>query len=143
MSIVNFAVIPFAVFLMLTIISCYIGDNDVVYKFLERKPSPKEAVARIRFVLLRGITSVYGGGILAFCFARYVLKDVYSIHVSVDQSVLLILFFYGVVDFLIIGIIQNGLRFLQGRQQRPLFDPIIWRHNLRQWQRPWDGGGKS
>ena len=44
---------------VLTLISSWAGDDDTVYAFLNRKPTSSEAIARIRFVLLKFFASLY------------------------------------------------------------------------------------
>jgi len=118
----------------LTALSCYAGDDDVVYKCLDRKPTPREAVIRVRFVFSKTFTSILGGELMALFIGRDILKTKYAIALSDDQFVLLTVVCVGTFS-LLIGVLQNGMRRLQGRPQRPLIDGVIWRHNLRLWIR--------
>ena len=111
----------------------YIGDDDVVYKFLDRKPTPREGVIRIRWVMLKAITSIYGGGLLGLAVGRNVLRDLLSITFSKNGAVLLIVMCIGLTS-LIIGMLQNEMRRISGRPKRPLIDGVIWAHNFRQWR---------
>jgi len=126
-------ILSFVFFAALTVWCSYIGDDDIVYKFLDRKPTPQEGVIRIRFVILKTITSVYAGSLMSIWFVQYI-KSIYLINLSKNQAVLLVLIFIA-MSSLFIGIIQNGMRYLQCRPRRALIDTIIWRHNLRQWLR--------
>jgi hypothetical protein len=63
----------FVLLLALTAFCSYIGDDDVVYQFLCRKPTPREALVRVRWVLLKTITSLYGGGALALAIIKIIV----------------------------------------------------------------------
>jgi hypothetical protein len=55
----------FVCLLAVTVFCSFKGDDDVVYHFFDRKPTGREALIRIRWVVLKTITSVYGGALLA------------------------------------------------------------------------------
>jgi hypothetical protein len=107
----------------------YIGDDDVVYQYLYRKPTPNEGLRRIRWVLLKTFTSVYGGFIVAAA-VRQVLTLCCSITLSRDPT-LLVAYACMLLVALLIGILQNGVRLLRGRPTRPLIDPIVWQRSFR------------
>jgi hypothetical protein len=119
--------IAFVCLLALTVFCSYIGDDDVVYKYLERKPTPKEGLRRIRWVLLRTFTSIYGGLVLA-AVVQKLLMQCCSIVLSKDPAVLTLFACMALVG-LSIGVLQNGMRRLRGRPTRPLIDPVVWRRS--------------
>jgi hypothetical protein len=45
-------IVSFVCLLGLTTFCSYIGDDDVVYEFFDRKPTPREAIIRVRWVYL-------------------------------------------------------------------------------------------
>jgi len=131
------ALISFLIFFALTLISSSVGDDDVAYKFFDRKPTGKEALARIRFVIAKVLASLYGGGLMAFFIAQTLARNDLLSSISKNQSILLMMLCIVAVA-LLIGIVQNFLRLIQGRQQRPIFDQAILKHNLRLFIRPRD-----
>jgi hypothetical protein len=123
----------FVILLAVTAYCSYIGDDDVVYKFLDRKPTPREGMIRIRWVLLKTFTSIYGGALLSVAIGIYGLRNLWSIHLSKNQAVLLALVCIAPAN-LMIGVLQNEIRRLTSRPKRPLIDGTVWKHNLRQWR---------
>lgn len=117
-------------FLGLTAFCSYIGDDDVVYQFMDRKPTPREAVVRIRWVLLKMATSIYGGFVLAAAVKKS-LVGCCSVHLSENPVLLIVFVCMGVVS-LLISLLQNQIRRLRGRPTRPLIDRAVWRRNLGQ-----------
>lgn len=113
--------------LLLTVCSSYIGDDDVVYEYLYRKPTPKEGVRRIRWVLLRTFASIYAGSILAAGILR-LLRECCSVRLGHDPSILF-MFACIAVAGLAIGVLSNAMRYLRGRPTRPLIDPVVWRRS--------------
>jgi len=109
----------------------YIGDDDVVYHLLDRTPTPRESLIRVRWVMLKGIASICGGSVLAVSAVESI-RIVYPLNMSGNQAVLLALLCTGLVS-LLIGVLQNEIRRLRGRPSRPLIDLVILRHNLKQW----------
>ncbi len=120
-------IILFACMLFLTVYRSYLGDDDVVYKFMDRKPTPQESIIRIRWVLLKAFAAISGGVVLASAIIVSLRSQ--SIHLSESQLDLLFFASMGVVVCLI-GFIQNGIRLLTGRRQRPIIDVEIWRRNF-------------
>ena len=120
--------IPAVCILLLTICSSYIGDDDVVYDYLYRKPTPHEGLRRIRWVLLRTLTSIYAGALLSRAGLN-ILIWCCSIHVTGHDPALLLMLACIVVVSILIGILSNGMRRLLGRPTRPLIDPIVWRRS--------------
>jgi len=114
--------------LMLTAYYSYIGDDDVVYEYLYRRPTPNEGLRRIRWVLLRTFTSIYAGVILAAVVRNLLIRCCSINFVGHDQAVLLAFACIALVSVLI-GILSNGIRRLRGRQTRPLIDPVVWRRS--------------
>jgi hypothetical protein len=112
----------------LTIFCSYIGDDDVVYQFLDRKPTPREAIVRIRWVILKTLTSIYGGFVLAAAVKKF-LMGCCSIKLSENPAALIVFACITLVS-LLIGILQNLIRHLRGRPARPLIDGAVWRRSL-------------
>jgi hypothetical protein len=112
----------------LTALCSYIGDDDVIYQFLNRKPTPREAIIRIRWVMLKALTSIYGGGLLAIAIVRF-LMSCCSINLS-ENPATLTGFACMAVASLLISVMQNGIRHLRGRPTRPLIDRVVWRRSL-------------
>jgi hypothetical protein len=81
--------ILFVCLLSLTAFCSYIGDDDVVYEFLHRKPTPREAIIRVRWVLLKAVTSIYGGCVLAAAILQP-LKGFNLINPSENEVVCLV-----------------------------------------------------
>jgi len=105
----------------------YIGDDDVVYQYLDRRPTPQEGLRRIRWVLLKATASIYGGALLATAVPA-VLRACCAIALVGDPAVLITFACMGVVS-LLIGVLQNGIRSLRGRPTRPLIDPVVWQRS--------------
>jgi hypothetical protein len=122
-------IIAFACLLCLTAFSSYIGDDDVIYQYLDRKPTPREGIIRIRWVILKGLVSVYGGFVLGTA-VRKLLADCCSTTLSGDPAVLIGLACIALVS-LLIGILQNEIRHLCGRPRRPLIDHVVWQRSVR------------
>jgi hypothetical protein len=112
----------------LTALCSYIGDDDVIYRFLDRKPTPHEAIVRIRWVILKAVTSIYGGGVLA-PFIILCLVSCCAIIPSKNQVVLLTVVCAGLVS-LMISVLQNQIRRVRGRPTRPLIDRAVWQRSL-------------
>jgi hypothetical protein len=122
--------------LALTLVFSWIGDDDVVYAIMNRKPTPNEAIARIRYVFAKFFASLYCGGLIALFLVQDVFRGMLSLNVSKLQIVFIVWLCICLFS-LFIGVLQNCIRLLQGRKQRPIFDVEIWRHNLKLWrQRP-------
>lgn len=118
----------FACLFSLTVYFSYIGDDDVVYQYLRRKPTPKEGVRRTRWVLLKAFTSIYGGLVLAAAVQKLLLQCC-SIALRGNPSALTA-FACMILVGLLIGVLQNGIRRLRNRPTRPLLDPIVWRRSF-------------
>lgn len=127
MSQIQSWIIVFACLLGLTAFCSYIGDDDVIYLYLYRKPSPREGIVRVRWVLLKTFTSLYGGLASAPAVIR-ILEDCCSISLSKD-SIALIAFGFMALASLLIGILQNGIRWLRGRPRRPIIDRVVWQRS--------------
>ena len=115
-------------FLTLTICCSYIGDDDVVYQVIGRKPTPREGLIRIRWVLLKTFTSIYVGFAIAYSLKRFLVHG-YSIELSKNSSVT-IAFSCVALAALLIEALQNVIRRLTGRLARPLNDWSVFRRNL-------------
>jgi hypothetical protein len=124
--------VPFLIFFSLTLLSISAGDGEAVYKFLDRKPTGNEAIARIRFVMVRLIASISGGCLMALIIGRDMLRDDFSLAISKDQRTLLAVLCIGVTHILI-EVVHNIIRHMQGRRTRPIFDPVIIKHNYEGW----------
>jgi hypothetical protein len=116
----------------LTAFCSYIGDDDVVYDIQNRKPTPREAIIRIRWVMLKIVTCIYGGFFLASAVTTLLLGCC-SLSLSKNPSILIAYACMAPVA-LLIGILQNGIRRLRGRPTRPLVDWSILQRNLEQWR---------
>jgi len=114
--------------LMLTVYCSYIGDDDVVYDYLYRRPTPNEGLRRIRWVLLRTFASMYGGFVLAGTILKFLIQFC-SIRVVGQDTKVLLAFACIALANILIGILSNGMRRLRGRPTRPLIDPIVWRRS--------------
>ena len=119
-------------FFLLTCFLSYIGDDEVAYKILKRKPTPKEGMARIRFVLVKLLSCLYGGSALSYFLVQKILKERLGFSFSGNESIALILVSMGFV-FLFIGAVQNLIRILLGRPRRPILDFSLLKHNLSRW----------
>jgi hypothetical protein len=122
-------------FLLLTMVSSYVGDDDVAYAFLNRKPTSQEALARIRFVFLKMFASISCGAVFAVTFVKPLLARMGIAHVSKGEAVGLA-FLCIIMCGLLIGIAQNISRRMRGRPQRPIVDVRLIQHNLNQWVHP-------
>jgi hypothetical protein len=130
MSQLQSSAILFVILLALTAFCSYLGDDDVVYNFLDRKPTPREGFIRVRWVLLKAITSICGGAVLAVG-GMELIRLFCPLNLSKNEDVLLRALGMGVVS-LLIGVLQNEIRRLRGRPRRPVFDWSILNHNLKQ-----------
>lgn len=130
--------IPAVCLLLLSMGSSYVGDDDVVYDYLYRKPTPHEGLRRIRWVLLRTFTSIYAGAVLTRAILNIPQGCCAIRAVGHDQAALLLLACVALVS-LLIGILSNGIRRLRGRPTRPLLDPVVWRRSRGG---PLTGGGE-
>src|SRR5579862_6851151 len=81
----------FVIFFILTVVFSWVGDDEIAYKILERKPTSKEGMARIRFVLVKMFAAVLGGGILAVFLGQVILQRTFLFALTKNQIVLLIL----------------------------------------------------
>ena len=126
--------------LALTAFRSYKGDDDIVYDYFDRKPTGREALIRIRWVILKTVTSLYGGAVLAMAVA-FPLIVWFKIRPSNNAAVLLVVACVGVVS-LAIGLLQNWIRGLCGRPWRPLVDVAIFKKNAKQWKSRGIWGGK-
>jgi len=117
-----------ACLLVVTGYCSYIGDDDVVYQYLDRKPTPQEGVRRIRWALLKATASIYGGALLAAA-VLVMLRACCAIVLAGDPAVLISFACMGVVC-LLIGVVQNGIRILRGRPTRPLIDRVVWQRSF-------------
>jgi hypothetical protein len=127
----------------ITLWSCLVGNDDIEYRFFNpdkpeektRKPTGKEGWARVIFVFAKFFASLYGGALIAIFISVEIIKR----KPSENQTLFLILTFY-VVTGLLIGVIQNVIRSLQGRQRRPIFDFALYVHNIKARFKPRSGG---
>jgi hypothetical protein len=124
----------FGFFFLLTLLSSWVGDDDVAYNCLDRKPTGKEGIARIRYVLVKFYASMSGGALLTIAFVKEVLERILFIKVSLIEAFCISPAFIAIVA-LLIGVLQNGIRLYQGRQTRPVFDVSLLRHNREQWRK--------
>lgn len=112
------------------------GYDDVVYDFMNRKPTGQEGIKRIVFGSAKIMTALTGGELFLITLfpllRRY--EAAHNVQISQNQIVLASLVSMCLV-WGAIGIFQNTIRLLQGRTTRPLYDFSIARHNLRQWGR--------
>jgi hypothetical protein len=120
-------VITFVILLAATVYCSYVGDDDVVYQYLHRQPTPDEGLRRIRWVLLRTFTSISGGAVLA-ALVLQLLIGCCSIRFSGYPLDLLLFACIAVVSVLI-GILSNGIRRVRGRPTRPLIDKVVWQRS--------------
>jgi hypothetical protein len=126
------------IFTLLTLISSWVGDDDVVYAFWDRDPTPNESIRRLRYVLVKFFASLYGGGYLALLLGRDVIKGMLMIDFPKVVFVVLIGICIGAFS-LFIGVIQNQIRSLNGRPKRPPYDLALRRRNRAQWKKWWFG----
>jgi hypothetical protein len=131
MSQIQSWIIGFICLLALTAYCSWIGDDDIVYQCFDRKATPREGLIRIRWVILKTLTSVQGGTLLAVATVM-VARTMSQAKPSQDEFVLLFVACTAVVS-LLVGVHENEIRRLSGRQRRPLIDLAIWRKNLGQW----------
>lgn len=122
----------FVVLLALTLFCSYKGDDDVVYQFFDRKPTGREALIRIRWVMLKLTTALYGAALLAVGLDLALIRQ-FHIVLSKDEAGLLGIVCAAVIG-LVIGVLQNGIRRLCGRPSRPPLDVAIFKKNFRQWR---------
>lgn len=122
-------IILFVLFLGVTAFCSYIGDDDVVYRYLDRKPTSREGIVRIRWVILKTLAAIYGGGVLEAVIGKLLIACC-SIVLLGNPAALTVLVCIALVG-LLIGVLQNGIRRLRGRPTRPLIDPVVWRRNFR------------
>ena len=73
-----------AFWFVLTMLSSFIGDDDIVYNCMSmnRSPTGKETLARMRFVFPKLFASLYCGGLLAMLFTQNILRGVFSLNPS-------------------------------------------------------------
>ncbi len=135
MSQLQSGIVSFVCLLGLTAFCSYIGDDDVVYELFDRKPTPREAIIRVRWVLLKAATSIFGGVVLATAILE-LLKAFDLVLPSVNEAVLFAVMCMAIVS-LLIGGLQNQIRRLRGRPPRPLIDRKIWKKNIGQWRGKW------
>ncbi len=125
--------ILFLIFFSLALACCCAGDDDVIYKVYDRKPTPQEGIARIRYILTKTIASIYGGALLASFIGKVVLVETMSLKITHLQAIILcfvcILFF----NMIVMWIVSNFIRYFQGRQLRPLVDKLEFKILYRQW----------
>jgi hypothetical protein len=133
--------IEFICLLGLTAFCSYLGYDDVVYDFFDRKPTPREGFLRLFWVVLKAVTSVLGGGLLAIFLFTMTFRffpaaiGVFREHLGFSKNgIVLLAFALSGLMVLLIGILQNVIRQFRGRPTRPLVDWAILRKNLRQWQ---------
>jgi len=124
-----------AFWFVLTMLSSFIGDDDIVYNCMSmnRPPTGKETLARMRFVFPKLFASLYCGGLLAMLFTQNILRGVFSLNPPRLQIIGLIAVGW-VLCGLFIGVIQNWMRPFQGRQQRPILDMPVWRYGINLWK---------
>jgi hypothetical protein len=122
----------FGAFLISFVASCWVGDGDVIYDILHRKPSSKETVQRVRFVLLKAFTIFYGALLATIFVGHSVIEGMLLIKVWGNDVLIIFLPCWAVVA-LLVGILQNVIRQIQGRELRPLIDRVILRYVGRQW----------
>jgi hypothetical protein len=127
MSKLEKAIVLVVCLLPLTLFCSYIGDDDVIYQFLYRKPTPHESLARLRWVILKIMTSIYGGFVLSAAVRKF-LAACFSVSLTDFAHAQVVLACIGVVA-LFIGLLQNAIRYASDRPLRPVIDPIVWRRS--------------
>jgi hypothetical protein len=126
----------------ITLWSCLVGNDDIVYRFYDpdkpdekwRKPTGKEGWGVIVFVFAKVVASLYGGGLIA----AFVILKFIKHNPSENQALGLLLLFSAVAG-LLIGVLQNVIRSLQGRTLRPVFDFALYKRNIKSHFRPRSG----
>lgn len=131
-------IIRSCVFLVLTLISSWVGDDDVAYTVMGRKPTSQEGIARIRYVLVKFFAMFYGGALLAFVAVQQIVQRIFLLNVSKFEYLCLQVLCMILLG-LFIGVVQNWIRSLQGRKKRPICDVALARYNSNQWKK-WSRG---
>lgn len=119
-------------FLGVTMICSINGDNDAVYRYWNRKPTPQESFAWVRFVLSKYIASIYCGAFTGVWFVRNIYLAFIARSITNNQAVLifaLAMFFV----YCAIGVAENAIRLIQKRPTRPLVDMAVYRRGIRGW----------
>jgi hypothetical protein len=123
--------LTFAISFGFTIYFSFIGDDDVVYQFMGRNPTPKEGLARVRFVFAKACASCSGGIVMATLLGLYLRKE-FLVQFS-ENGVVCLAMACILVSSLLIGTVQNGIRRQQGRRERPVLDIALWKYTLGRW----------
>ncbi len=110
-----------------TIFCSYLGDDDIVYQYLYRKPTSNEGLRRIRWVLLKTFASIYGGFVVA-AVILWLLLQCCSLRLA-GYAFDLVVFACIALMAVLIGVIQNVIRRMRGRPTRPLIDRVVWQRS--------------
>jgi hypothetical protein len=127
----------FYISLVLTLIFVGLGDDDVAYKCMKRKPIGNEVAARLRFVAAKMAASGWGGALMVRFGGLYILERFPSQFLRENILVFWIPCF--VVVYSLVGALQNIVRFFQGRKPLPLFEKELAKYNLEQWSKWFKG----
>ena len=73
------------------------------------------------------------GGYIALFLAKHVAREKYNIEIPKIEFEYMITVCW-VCFALLLGIFQNIIRRIRGRQIRPIFDVALIRHNLSKWK---------
>ena len=72
---VNGWIVGFLISFSAMMLCCRKGDDDVVYKFFERKPTADEAKQRIRYVLAKFAAAISGAGLLVIFSVKFLIAE--------------------------------------------------------------------
>ena len=114
-----------------TMFFSYLGDDEVAYRFIGRKPTGKEVVARLRFLIAKFCACLSGGIVMAVFFMQYIYAGIFSLP-KPSPNRLALLYLLGVfAAFLLCGVLQNIIRRLQGRKPRSVYEKEVLKDNLK------------
>ena len=119
----------FAISSVLLLIFIVRGDDDFAEKLLLRKPTPDEAVRRLRYGLARLFAALSGGSILSTYLVSHINEMSHLLHSLSstnrnfgDGFVIAVFILCSFVVLTALRIAQNFLRKVQGRKPRPWID---------------------
>jgi uncharacterized Tic20 family protein len=131
MSILFTIPLIFVVFFGWTLWCSYKGYDDVIYQYKGRKPSNNEGITRIYFVIIKSVAVIFGG-----CILVTFIYIIFYITLNIKLNYIMKWFFIFTSMLLMsifIGLVQNKIRSVQGREKRPPLDIDLIKYNLNRW----------
>ena len=126
----------FLISLSVTVVFCWNGDDDVVYRFFERKPTGTETMQRIRFLFAKFSTVFSGSGFLIIFLAKMLIGHT-NVPISINLNKTALMFLVAMaIEWAFIGVVKNQIRRFQGRIPRPVFDLSVALFNISLWWNP-------